>query len=493
MLRPGGTADWMLVDGERVESIGEGPVPTEFAAVPLIDMRGATILPVLHDAHVHLLSTGLMESTVDLSRAGVMEDVFDIIAEAARTFEGDMLRAHSFDPDLLPDGRYPTAVELDAISVETAIFVRRRDGHSSVCNTRALGLLEVDPETEGVDEEAGRPTGVLRGDAHARAAARAGELLTDAERADAYRAAARSAARRGVGVVHALVGATDPGDRDRDIELLLEVSEDLAVDVVVFPQTLNIDRVVSLGLPRIGGCILLDGSFSSKTAALDEPYADGGGTGNLYFTDDELTGFMRRAHERGLQIAVHALGERAITQAVTSYANACGVEAREARHRIEHCELPVPAHLAEMRRIGLSACVQPTFEYLWGGSGGMYERRLGRSRADRSNPFRTMLRTGIALAGGSDSYVTPLDSLLGIHAAVNRPNVDERLPVFDAVSLFTAGAAWFSFDEHRRGTLERGKEASFTVLAADPFEVDASCIKDIRVMGLYMRGRRVEV
>ncbi len=491
MASPTDVAEWMVVDGPRIDSIGAGVMPSELSDLPVLDLGSAVAIPVLHDAHVHLLSTGLMATTVDLSRASVMDDVFDIVAEAARSFDGSILRAHSFDPDLLPDGRYPTGAELDAISRTTAIFVRRRDGHSSICNGRAMELLGVKADTPGVDEAGGAPTGVLRGEAHSRAAARAGELLIDDERVEAYHAAAGMAAKRGVGVVHSLVGAADPGDRDRDVELLLDVADDLVVDVVVFPQTMNVDWVVSLGLPRIGGCLLLDGSFSSKTAALDEPYSDGGGLGNLYYSDDELTGFMRRAHDRGLQIAVHALGERAVTQAVNCYASACGTEAGQARHRIEHCELPTAWHLAEMRRTGISVCVQPTFEYLWGGPGGMYEKRLGR-RAMRSNPFRTMLGSGIRMAGGSDSYVTPLDSLLGIHSAVTRPNHDERLSVFDAVSLFTIGAAQFSFDEHRRGTLEAGKEASFTVLAEDPFEVGDGEIRKIEVLGLYLRGRRVQ-
>jgi predicted amidohydrolase YtcJ len=104
-----------------------------------------------------------------------------------------------------------------------------------------------------------------------------------------------------------------------------------------------------------------------------------------------------------------------------------------------------------------------------------------------------MLEAGIRLAGGSDSYVTPMDSLLGIHAAVNRPNASERLSVFDAVSLFTSGASWFSFDEATRGVLEVGKDASFVVLGEDPFEVDPGSIKDVPVLGLYVRGERVTV
>ena len=136
--------------------------------------------------------------------------------------------------------------------------------------------------------------------------------------------------------------------------------------------------------------------------------------------------------------------------------------------------------------------MQPTFEFLWGGKGGMIETRLGPERAARSNPHRTMLEAGIPLAGGSDSYVTTMDSLLGIHSAVNRPNESEQLQVFDAVALFTSGAARLSFDESTRGTLEVGKEASFTVLEGDPFEVSPAAIRDIRVAGLYLRGQKVE-
>ena len=483
------SADWMVLSSGGVVAVGEGPVPYELAALEVLDFRGATVLPALHDAHVHLLRTGLMESEVDLAVAGRMSDVFDALSEAARDFSGSLLRAHSFDPDLMEDGRYPTAAELDALSPALPIFVQRRDGHSSVVNTAGMKLLAVAERTAGIDRDSsGRATGVLRSQAHTRAANRSAELLTEDERRDGFRKAASKAAERGIGVVHALVGATEPSDSDRDIEILLDVRNELAVDVVVYPQTLDVEWVVSLGLPRIGGCILLDGSFSSGTAALEDPYEDRPGNGKLYYSDDRLTGFLRRAHARGLQTAVHALGGRAISQALRCYAEACGTESGDARHRIEHCELPVASHMAEMKRLGVAACVQPTFEYLWGGKGGMYERRLGAARASRSNPFRTMLGAGIRLAGGSDSYVTPMDSLLGIHSAVNRPNEAERLDVFDAVSLFTTGAAWLSFGDASRGTLEEGKSADFVVLDADPFEVEPDYIRHIGVLALYMRG-----
>ncbi len=492
MNSPGDAADWMLCERGVVVSTGTAPAPDDVrAGAELLDLRGACVVPALHDAHVHFVGTGQMELDLDLGSASSFAEAMQAIADSARGFRGPILRAHSFDPDLMAGGRYPTARELDAVSASLPIHVRRRDGHSSVVNSPAATILGAAAGAPGVETDGtGAPSGLLRGRAHADAAGRANDLLTREERADCCRRAAARAASRGVGVVHALAGRDAPGDRD--VEILLEIERELPIDIVVFAQTTDVDRVAALGLPRIGGCILIDGSFGSRTAALSEPYADGGGgTGELYRTDDELLSFMRAAHGRGLQIAVHALGDRAIGQAISCYEAACGGDARGARHRIEHCELPSPAHIAAMSRLGIAACVQPSFELYWGGPGGMYEARLGSRRAARTNPYRTMLASGVPLAGGSDSYVTPMDPLLGVHAAVNRPDAEERLTVHDALSLFTSRAAWFSFDEHRRGTLSPGKEASFVVLGADPFRVGAAAIRDIVVRRLVMRGNEV--
>jgi predicted amidohydrolase YtcJ len=477
MDRPGGAAEWMLCERGVIVSAGDGPAPEGVrAGAAVLDLRGSHVLPALVDAHVHFIGTGQMELDLDLGSAPSFAAVMQAIADAAHGCRGPILRAHSFDPDLIAGGRYPTRRELDAVSARLPIHVRRRDGHSSVANSAAAALLGVAP-------------GLLRGRAHSAAAEAANDLLTRDERIECCRRAAARAASRGVAVVHALVGREAPGGED--VEILLEVQRELPIDVVVFAQTTDVDRVAALGLPRIGGCILVDGSFGSRTAALSAPYADGEGAGDLYRTDDELLGFMRSAHERGLQVAVHALGDRAIGQAIACYDAACGGDARGARHRIEHCELPSPTHIAAMSRLGLAASVQPAFEHYWGGPGGMYEARLGSRRAARTNPFRTMLASGVQLAGGSDSYVTPIDPLLGVHAAVNRPDAEERLTVHDALSLFTSRAAWLSFDEHRRGTLTPGKEASFAVLGADPFGVDAGAIKDIKVKALIVRGNEV--
>ena len=493
MDRPGRVLGWMLVDAGRIAAAGSGEPPDDLpGSRSLLDLRPKTIIPVLHDCHVHFLQTGLMDLDVDLGSASRFDEMLSLLADAAPRHVGGILRAHSFDPDLMSDGRYPTVAELDAISSILPILVKRRDGHSGVVNSAAWEFLSLSEGASGVElDEAGLPTGTLRAEAYTFAIRKAEGLLTHDERVECFRRAAALAARRGIGVVHALAGSKEPSNTD--VELLLEVRDELPIDTVVYSQMEDVERVAALGLPRIGGCLLLDGSFSSGTAALAEPYADREGTGVLYYEDQQLTAFFRRAHDRGLQLSVHALGERAIDQAIRCYREAAGSETREARHRIEHCELPSDAHIAAIAELGISPCVQPTFEFLWGGPGGMIEKRLGSARAARTNPHKTMLAAGIPLAGGSDSYVTPMDSLLGIHSAVNRPNESERVSVFDAVGFFTSAAARVSFDESRRGTLEVGKEASFTVLDDDPFDVPPETIRDIGVAALYVRGEKVEI
>jgi len=483
-------SDWLLFSAGRVERAGSGDPPRE-----LVDMcdvirlpAGAVAVPVLHDAHVHLLGTGLMDLGVDVSAASGIDEVLALIEEGLRGFDGPLLRAHSFDPGTLTVSRYPTMRELDAVAGQTPVFVRRRDGHSSAVNRAAFDLIGLRSHADGVEtDETGGPTGTLRGRAHTTAAATSADLLTRSERVRALHLGAESALRAGAGVVHVLTGRDDP--EDREIELALEVADELPIDVVIYPQTTDVDRVAALGLPRIGGCILLDGSFGSRTAALSTPYSDAAGSGCLYFDDDTLTSFVRRAHARGMQVSLHAIGDRGIRQAVRCITEAVGSEGVAARHRIEHCELPDAAALAAIAREGIGLCVQPAFERYWGGPGGMYERRLGEERMRATNPYRTMLDAGIPIGGGSDSYVTPIDPLGGMAAAVDHPTARHRIEPAEALDLFTRGAAWLAFDEHRVGTLLPGSEASFTVLDRDPVVAEGGA-GSVAVLGVYLRGVR---
>jgi predicted amidohydrolase YtcJ len=490
LTAPGGPeATLLAVRGGRVAAAasGEEARSLERAGAPVVDFGEAAIFPGLWDAHVHLLMTGLALRELDLGGARRLSDVLEDIRETAGR-GGDVTVYVGLDESRLAEGRLPTGAELDAAAPRAPVAVARVDSHSLVLNGAAWRYLAVEPSWPGVElDAAGAPTGVLRGRANGLARAKILARLDETAQAAAYRDAAAHAASRGVVALCALEGGLIP--EAGDVRVLLRSRDRLPVETVVFPQVLSVSTVRELGLPRFGGCILVDGSFGSRTAALAEPYADQPTTrGELYFTDDDLTALVLTAHAAGLQIALHAIGDRAVAQVLDAYEAAAQEHPRaDCRHRLEHAELVADGELARAASLGVIFCMQPAFEWLWGGPGRMYEARLGERRR-RTNRFRSALRAGVTLAGGSDSNITPLAPLLGIAAALSHPTEEERLTFAEALAMFTTGAATASFAEDDWGTLAPGKWASFTVLARDPRALAAADIAATEVRATVVKG-----
>ncbi|MFB3896451.1 MAG: amidohydrolase, partial [bacterium] len=267
----------------------------------------------------------------------------------------------------------------------------------------------------------------------------------------------------------------------------------LPVRIIIYHQTCNVALAQKEGLPRIGGCLLIDGSIGSHTAAVTEPFNDKPeSTGVLYFTDQELYGFIESAHCAGLQVSMHAIGDRAIGQILNAYQKVLTKYPRtDHRHRIEHYELPKPEQIQLTAKLGILLGMQPTFDYLWGGAGQLYETRLGLQRSLDSNPFRAILDAGIKIAGGSDSYVTPMDPMLGIHSAVNHFSPSSRVTVDEAIRMYTTTAAYVAFEEKQKGTIEPGKLADLVVLEKNPYKVPVIALKDVPVSMTICRGEIV--
>ncbi len=482
--------DTLIVCDDRIAAIGrwqdiKGQLPRRGL---LRDLAGATLLPGLVDAHVHVAATGFLETAVDCTHIHTLPELFRSLEIAAATHApGELILGLRLSTDALAEQRDPTRAELDTAAPNHAVYIRHITGHASFANSRALALLDFSANQPGVclDDE-GYPTGRLIAQATQLATQRmyqhyAAQIGYEA----AFRATAERAAEAGCTTIHAL-------DDLSAVRELVALGPSLPVRVVPYAQTFDLKAVQELGLKRIGGChaCALDGDFDMHTAALLEPYVGAGEEcGVLYHDDAFLEAFVCEAHRSGMQLAFHAVGDLAVEQALRAFERAqLRYPRAEARHRIEHAQLITREQLERARAAGVVISVQPAFNHFWPHQ--TYPPYVG-NRASRIDPIGTLYRAGVPLAGGSDSTVTPLEPLLGIHSVVNHSRSEERLSVAEAIDIFTRGGAYASFDEHRRGVLEPSFDADLVVVDQNPFDIDPEELYDLQVLMTITRGEIV--
>jgi predicted amidohydrolase YtcJ len=242
---------------------------------------------------------------------------------------------------------------------------------------------------------------------------------------------------------------------------------------------------------RVGGVKMsIDGGITGRNACFYEPYEDDEHNhGIIRIQQDELNETVRKCHDAGLRCCVHAIGDRAFDMALDAYENAIAKSPRkDHRHRIEHMGnwLATQERMQRMVRSGIVAIPNIAIGYYVGDA---ILDCVGEKRLTKAFPFRTLLRNGVIIAGGSDSPgYWPVDALRDISACVSRRMrwgevwvPEERLTVAEAFAMHTTTASWVGFEENVKGTLEAGKLADIAVLAEDPFAIEAEKIKDLKV------------
>uniref|UniRef100_A0A7C4CA10 Amidohydrolase n=1 Tax=candidate division WOR-3 bacterium TaxID=2052148 RepID=A0A7C4CA10_UNCW3 len=443
------------------------------------------IIPGLIDAHIHPIETGLTLLFADLSGCSSLVQVQECISDNLARTDGDspVVLAFNLDPEALSERRYPSRTELDMLCAERPLLVYRIDGHSAAVNSAGLALIS-DRELDGIEYGTdSRPSGVLRGPAYETASLEFKRRLSADIIREAIVLAGRRLAAMGVTSFGALVGSDEL--TLAEWKLLVDSLAALPIRAVPYLQSWKPEVARNFGLKQTGGCLLLDGSFGSRTAALSLPYADAPAEhGLLYRSDDQVASYLSRASSLELQTAFHAIGDRAVEQLVRCH-EAIGTRKDSLRHRIEHAELLRPDLIEGIRRANLVLVVQPAFEAYWGGPGRLYSARLD-ERWRNTNPLRTLRAAGIRLAGSSDSPITPADPLAGISAAMNLPNPSQRLTGNEALALFTCDAAFALGIEQRVGTLAPGMAADFVLLDRDP-----RAGPDCRLLATWCAGRCV--
>jgi predicted amidohydrolase YtcJ len=481
--------EWLLVDDRHVERVGTGDPPE---ADRIVELPGDTIIPGFIDTHVHLTGTTLSEIGIPLEQARSAEELLGLAAEEL-THGPTKVLAHGFDESKWARPEVPTLTQLDELG-DVPIILIRADGHIALGNTPALqqsGCLD----EEGVDRAPDdRPTGIVRRQANRCLQRWFHQALNDHEVRELQLQAASTAASRGITCVHEMAIPQSHGRRE--VEVLLEQREQLPIDVIAYVAEKDIPWVMDLGLETLGGDLWLDGSIGARTAAISAPYEDGDGTGTLYEKDDELAEVFHNAHLAALQVAVHAIGDTAIEQALRVWERVYrALDSRQRRHfrarrhRIEHFELPTMDQVERAAALGLAISVQPGFDALWGHPEELYERRLGRERATGMNPFATLLSRGLEVGAGSDSPVSPLDPMFGLWALETHHDASQRMSREEAIRLFTIGSARLAHLEEKKGQLRPGFQADFAAYEADPLTADE--ILGLRPVLTVSRGREV--
>jgi predicted amidohydrolase YtcJ len=454
------------------------------ANTAILDLGDKTVLPGFIDTHVHAGFTGTSALSVNLDDAVSVQDVLDrLAARIKETPTGELVYATRFNYTSVAEHRMPNRAELEKLSVDHPIAIHCMDGHSVMLNSQCFRDLGLAPEEEGVvRDEHGNPTGLVEDPAIAKVFS----LFASSDEPTLMpllHTASNLALQVGITTIHMK-------ESPEAMAVLLANEDSLPVRAKPFylfsSENLDaLDELVNSGQYKDRAIIglIADGSPDSKTAAYFEPYPDDEKNfGVLFYSDEELTAMVGKAHRAGYQVSVHACGARCIEQVLNTYEQILKDNPREDhRHRIEHFETPSASQLQRAAKIGITASMHPQHANLSEGYAEYMQGIVGENMSERMLPLRSTLDAGMLLAGGSDSPVAPMAPLTSIHDCVNHPNPKHRISLYEALCMFTTDAARIGFEEEVKGSIQKGKLADLVVLSDNPYAVPRENIREISV------------
>ena len=469
-----------------------------------INLKEKTVVPGFIDTHAHITGFGKSLKQINLRGVSSIKEIQKKLKKRIqKTPKGQWILGRGWDQDHLTEKRYPTRWDLDKFSPNNPVIFTRVCGHLCVANSQALELADIAKETTpppagqiDKDPKTGEPTGILRENAMNLVWKMIPEP-SEEELTEACSLACQKAVEAGLTSVHWL---TSSPTEIRVIQKLRQQNK-LPLRVYIVVSVKLLDHLIDLGLHtgfgdsrvRIGSVkIFSDGSLGARTAALFQPYHDEPTRkGMILYTQEKLNKLVMKAHKADFQLAIHAIGDRAIDMALTVLEKALKeAPKKNHRHRIEHASVLNKRLIQRMRKLKVTASVQPHFVV----SDFWVANRVGPSRARWVYPFKTLIQEGVLTTGGSDCPVEPIDPLLGIWAAVAREAFpEERITVDDALRLYTVNAAYASFEEDIKGSIDVGKLADLVVLSREPHETPPNEIRDVKVEMTIVGGKVVYV
>jgi predicted amidohydrolase YtcJ len=490
----------IIVDDKWITSVGK----REDIQIPpnaeIIDATGKTILPGFIDAHTHFLRMGIkMIRTIDLSGTNtIFEAITKIREKITETGESKWILGRGWDDSKWEDRRFITRFDIDPVSEKNPVMLTRICGHLVTLNSNALKLAGItrdtpDPQGGKIDRTLeGEITGILK-DANHLVQPFIPPVSEDVA-LEGLKKACDNALELGCTSIH------DAGLDGFEIKVYQKALKKglLKTRIYMMWRSSNKDSIEELGLLtgfgndmiRLGPAkMLLDGSLGAHTAALFGAYNDESTTkGLLIIPEEDLRDEIKQIHMLGSQLAVHAIGDYAIEVAINAIDEALrSSPKKDHRHRIEHCEILSSNQIERIKTLNIIPSMQPNFVGEWSGPNGLYETRLGPTRLRQNNPYRLLLDEGIRVAFGSDGM--PFNPVYGIWSAVNHHIKPSRITLEEAVKGYTLDAAFSSFEEDLKGSLEPGKLADITILNKDLSKIPPEEFKDATVFMTIVGGK----
>jgi len=488
----------------------------------VIDLKGRRVVPGFNDAHVHFYTGGASLTCVRLRETRSTAEFRSALAAFARMRpKGEWILNGSWDEESWTPAELPTHSLIDDVTPDNPVFVNRSDGHMMLANALAMNLAGVDRNTKDVPggvivrDTAGNPTGIFK-DAANTLIERAIPPPSQDQIIQAILAAQQYAAENGVTSVQdmGVVGASGLPTTLAAIEayqILLKRGQ-LQIRIAAHLPLVEWKRLAGVGIRADFGNDKLnlgsvkafaDGSLGSSTAWFFQPYTDAptssGIASDELLDTEQMYRDLRGADQAGLQVATHAIGDRANRTILDLYERLEKEDGpRDRRFRIEHAQHLQASDIPRFGKLKVIASVQP---YHAIDDGRWADQRIGHERVKGTYAFRSLLDQGATLAFGSDWWVAPISPLLGIYAASTRRTLDgkhpngwvpeQKITVEEALRAYTTGSAFASFEEHLKGTIEPGKLADLAVLSADILNIDPAEIEHTKVALTIFDGKVV--
>jgi hypothetical protein len=472
------------------------------------------VLPGFNDAHVHFIQGGAQLDQVQLTDAASPEEFAKrIAAQAKKTPKGEWILGGRWDETKWPKPELPTKELVDAVTGATPIFVERYDGHEALANSAAMKLAGVDAKTADVPggvivrDASGNPTGIFK-DAAQELINKAIPPMSRERRIRVARRALEHAVSLGVTSVQHM------NPEFADVAAYSELAEkgELIARIYAVPMETSWRDQAKVGIRHAWGSSYLrlgavkgyaDGSLGSRTAYMFEPFADDPGNSGLLSDEMHPPSAMRErlmgADAAGLQLRVHAIGDRAISMMLDIFGDIQKEHGyHDQRFAIEHAQHTAQKDFERFAKLHVIASMQP---YHAIDDGRWAEKPLGHDRARYSYAWRSFLDHGVTLAFGTDWPVAPLNPMLGLYAAVTRATLDgknpdgwipeEKITLPEAVEAYTMGSAFAEFQEHEKGSITPGKLADMVILSDNIFDLKPESIRNAKVETTIVGGKPV--